>query len=113
VFAPPKRGKTRTVPLSRHLAALIDAHAQAYPPKRIELPWINSAEPETDRQAKQWAPQNHELLLTSPMGMAVRRESWNHRVWKEALAAAGVIPEPTTRKRPVKRSEERRVGKEC
>lgn len=102
VFAPPKRGKTRTVPLSPHLAALIAAHSQAYPPKKIDLPWINSAEPETDRQEKLWAPQTHELILTSPWGKALRRDSWNQRVWKEALVAAGIIPKPAMRKQPVK-----------
>lgn len=111
VFAPPKRGKSRSVPLSRHLLALIGAHSEAYPARKIELPWVNSAEPETDREAKLWAPQTHELVLTSVQGMAIRRDSWNRRVWKEALVGAGVIPAPTERQQPVRGTKKTRTVK--
>jgi integrase len=111
VFAPPKRGKSRVVPLSQHLHALISAHMEARPPKKVELPWINSADPETDKQIKDWAPQTHELILTSPWGKAIRRDSWNRLVWKEALVGAGVIPPPMTRKQPVRGTNKFRTVK--
>lgn len=111
VFAPPKRGKERRVPLSKHLVALISAHTEAYPSRKVELPWINSAEPETDRQAKLWAPQTHELLITSPWGKGLRRDSWNRQVWKEALVKAGVIPPPEVRLQPVRGTNKTRKVK--
>ncbi|MFF2940860.1 tyrosine recombinase XerC [Streptomyces niveus] len=39
VFAPPKGGKERTVPMPRYLAAEIRAHKKAHPPRRVTLPW--------------------------------------------------------------------------
>jgi integrase len=110
-FAPPKRGKVRDVPLSSGLDALLTAHMQQFPPKKIRLPWVNPDEPETPRQEKERAPQTHELLLTSPWGKALRRDSWNQRHWKEALVAARVIPEPATRKVPVKGTDKFRTVK--
>ncbi|MDY0811004.1 hypothetical protein [Kitasatospora purpeofusca] len=39
VFAPPKGGKVRGVPLPDRLAGALKAHMKAFPPKRVTLPW--------------------------------------------------------------------------
>jgi integrase len=75
---------------------------EEFPAKKIELPWGDPDVPETDKQARERAPQTHELIVTSASGHAIQRASWNRRVWKEALVAAGVIPPPTVRQQPVK-----------
>ena len=41
VFKLPKEGRTRTVPLPRGVATVIQAHIEEYPPKPYELPWMN------------------------------------------------------------------------
>lgn len=102
VFALPKGGKTRVAPLPRSLAARICAHMEGFPAKKVELPWENPDAPETERQAKERAPRSYELIVTTAWGHAINRSSWNVREWKEALVAAGVIPEATVRQRAVK-----------
>lgn len=97
VFAPPKGGKTRDVPLPRHLVARLRAHLEAFPAEKITLPWVNPDEPETDKQAREREPRTFELVSTSTEGCALRRDSWNIRHWKKALAAAGVIAAPVPR----------------
>lgn len=107
----PKGGKTRTVPLSSGLAARICSHLEAFPAKKIELPWGDPTAPETEKQAKDRAPQTHELLVTSSRGYAIRRGTWNDREWKEALVSAGVIPPPQTRIRAMGGAQKRRTVK--
>lgn len=104
VFAPPKGGKSRVVPLPRHLAERLAAHLEAFPAKKSTLPWVNSAAPQTERQAKEWAPRTYELVVTSPWGHALRRDSWNRREWKPTLSAAGVLGEGVERKQVRKSS---------
>lgn len=111
VFALPKGGKTRDVPLSRSLAARICAHLEEFPAKKIELPWVNPDPPTTEREAKDRAPQTHELIVTSPRGYAIRQTTWNRRAWKEALIEAGVIPASVTRQRPAKGTKKVRTVK--
>lgn len=110
-YALPKGGKTRTVPLSRSLATRICAHLETFPAKKIELPWGDPTPPETDKQAKDRAPQTHELIVTSSWGHALRRGSWNNREWKEALATAGVIPAPSTRTKAMTGAQKTRTIK--
>lgn len=94
VFAPPKRGKTRTVPAPPHLLDQVRGHMESFPPKKITLPWGNPDEPQSEKEAKERAPQTVALVFTTVRGCAIRRDSWNQWSWKPALAAAGVIPEP-------------------
>lgn len=68
VVAPPKRGKTRTVPLSETVAAAVSEHLRAYP-----------AEGEA-------------LVFTNTAGGPINRGGFNDRVWKPALEAAGIAP---------------------
>lgn len=104
-FKLPKGGKTRQVPLSRGVEALVGT-ALAVPvgdgPKTllerivatnrlapVSLPWL--AEDGTEGR-----PRKAMLLFRWHDGRHVRPRSWDGQVWKPALAAAGVIkaPEP-------------------
>lgn len=68
VFAPPKRGKTRTVPLSDTVAAALSEHLRAYP------------------------ADGEDLVFTNTAGRPINRGSFNDRVWKPAVIAAGLEP---------------------
>ena len=94
VFALPKGGKTRSVPVPRHLMGRLQEHMAVYPAKKVALPWGNPAVATTEKEAKERAPRTVELVFTAARGGALRRDSWNDRAWKPALAAARVIPEP-------------------
>lgn len=68
VMAPPKRGKTRTVPLSDTVAAAISEHLRAFPAAGDDLVFTNTA------------------------GGPINRGSYNDRIWKPAVEAAGITP---------------------
>lgn len=97
VFAPPKGGKERTVPLPAYLAAQIAAYRAAFPPQEVTLPWKDSKPPETKKEEEERKPRTHRLLVTNLEGGAIRAWSWNQHYWKKALAAAGVIAAPPER----------------
>ncbi|WP_428956132.1 tyrosine-type recombinase/integrase [Streptomyces sp. cg35] len=100
VFAPPKGGKTRRVPLPKRLAEQIAAHTATFPPVTATLPWVNPAPPENEKQAAERRPQTHQLLVTGERRQgAMRRSVFNEGPWKRALVAAGFIPEPPKRER--------------
>ncbi|MFF8281040.1 tyrosine-type recombinase/integrase [Streptomyces lateritius] len=82
VFAPPKRGKLRDVPLSPVTAAALHAHMDRFPPVEVKLPWKTPDGPLVARQ----------LVFTSAVGKAIWRSYFDDHVWKPALASAGVIP---------------------
>ena len=96
VFAPPKGGKTRDVPLPSQVASRLRSHLKAFPASGVTLPWMNPETPTSEKERKDWAPQTHLLVVTAVQGGPLRRDSWNMRHWKPALAAAGVITEPET-----------------
>ncbi|MFB7175765.1 tyrosine-type recombinase/integrase [Streptomyces sp. NPDC056254] len=82
VFAPPKRGKLRDVPLSPVTAEALNAHMKRFPPVEVKLPWKTPDGPLVSRQ----------LVFTSAVGHAIWRSYFDDHVWKAALASAGVIP---------------------
>ncbi|MFJ8754139.1 tyrosine-type recombinase/integrase [Streptomyces sp. NPDC102441] len=84
VFAPPKGGKLRDVPLHGPVADSLRAHMKQYPPVEITLPWKVAGGP----------PVTKRLIFTGPRGGHVWRTSLNEEAWKPALASAGVIPVP-------------------
>lgn len=102
VFALPKNRKTRSVPIPPYLVKALQDHSVHFPPRSITLPWGDPDPGETDREVKSRAPQTFSLIFTGPMGGAMRRDSFDSRAWKPALAAAGLIPEPIRSKRPIK-----------
>lgn len=102
VFALPKNRKTRTVPIPPYLARAVQEHSAQFPPRSVMLPWGDPEAGETEKELKERAPQTFNLIFTGAMGGAVRRDSWDTRAWKPALVAAGLIPEPTRTKQPIK-----------
>lgn len=89
VFAPPKRGKERDVPLSDKVAAAIREHLQRFPAVQVTLPWLTPDGP----------PVTKRLVFSREAGGSVRRTDFNTHVWKPALVSAGVIPPPEPGKR--------------
>ncbi|MCX4758812.1 tyrosine-type recombinase/integrase [Kitasatospora purpeofusca] len=84
VFALPKGGKTREVPMDDVLAEKLAQHIADFPPVRVALPWATAA-----AKAKSFR-----LLFTDLDGGALHRSRFNLTVWKPALVTAGVIPPP-------------------
>ncbi|MGW1517576.1 tyrosine-type recombinase/integrase [Streptomyces sp. NPDC002287] len=82
VFAPPKGGKTRAVPLPDSVAAALLAHRKAHPPVKVALPWRT---PDGPLVAKS-------LFFSGEAGDFVRVSYFNDFMWKPALAVAGIIP---------------------
>lgn len=79
-FGPPKRGKTRDVPLPASVAAVIREHMERFPPLSITLPWQSPAgEPHTAR-----------LIVTSRDRTQAWRPVYNQWTWGPALRKAGV-----------------------
>ncbi|MET9412645.1 tyrosine-type recombinase/integrase [Streptomyces klenkii] len=83
VFAPPKGGKERDVPLSDSVALALAEHITQRPPQEVTLPWRTPDGP----------PVTASLLFYSRERKAVNRNYFNMRIWKPGLVAAGVIPE--------------------
>lgn len=79
VFALPKRGKERSVPLPQSVALRLAAHLQAFPAGEVVLPWrVPDGKPATAR-----------LLFTRPTGKALDRKVFTRYQWSAALQQAG------------------------
>ncbi|SCG76088.1 Site-specific recombinase XerD [Micromonospora echinaurantiaca] len=80
IFAPPKGGKSRQVPLPGSVAGRLKRHVQDCPPVAVTLPWGTlTGELRTV-----------ELYLTTPAGTALSRSMFNSGVWKPAIRATGI-----------------------
>jgi integrase len=79
VFAPPKGGKEREVPLPESVAFALAGHLKRHPAARITLPWKTLDGP----------PVTASLIFTGTMGLPLDRNRFNHRVRRPALRAAG------------------------
>jgi integrase len=80
VFAPPKGGKDRQVPLPDTVGLLLSAHIAAHAPAAVALPWRSlDAKPVTAR-----------LLFTTVQGRAITRTPFVQKHWHPALREAGV-----------------------
>ncbi len=84
VFAPPKGGKVRDVPLPLYVAGGLREHIRRFPPVPITLPWIAPDGPLVTRK----------LVFTGATGDFLRASHFDDHFWKPAIAAAGLIPEP-------------------
>jgi integrase len=82
VFALPKGGKKRDVPLPDSVAEALRAHMDAFKPVEITLPWDV---PEGKKVSAR-------LIFTAEQGGMVWRSNFNGKEWKPALAVAGLIP---------------------
>jgi integrase len=90
VFAPPKGGKERDVPLPGSVALRLSAHIAAHPSVPVTLPW----------KAPGGKPVTARLAFTSREHAALNRNHFNSYIWKPALKAAGV---PQTRENGIPR----------
>jgi integrase len=96
-FAPPKGNKVRTAPCPPELARAVKEYAAAHPPVEVTLPWVDP-----DRPSLEWEKRptrTVRLLVTTQRtsgksGGAMNRTYFDDRLWKPALAAAGVIEQP-------------------
>ncbi|MEE4546192.1 site-specific integrase [Streptomyces sp. V4-01] len=84
LFAPPKGGKLRDVPLPEQVGDILKAHAKQFPPAEVTLPWLTPGGPLVTKR----------LLFTTGAGKVIRRNDFNSNTWKPALVAAGVLPKP-------------------
>ena len=82
VLAPPKRGKTREVPLPDIVATALREHMIRFPPLTVDLPWIEPGK--TTRSSK--------LLFWTRERAPINRNYFNHHIWKSALREVGVDP---------------------
>ncbi|WP_328865480.1 tyrosine-type recombinase/integrase [Streptomyces sp. NBC_00304] len=80
VFALPKGGKSRTVPLPESVARALEAHIAQHPPLAVTLPW----------RAVDGRPDTSPLLFPNAQGRAVNRFVFNEKAWHPALGKAGV-----------------------
>jgi len=80
VFAPPKGGKERDVPLPESVSLRLAAQLAGFTARTVTLPW-------RDPGAK---PVAVELIFTTAAGQAYRRNRFAAAVWRPALATAGV-----------------------
>lgn len=80
MLAPPKRGKTREVPLPDIVATALREHVAGYPPLTVELPWLEPDGP----------TRTTTLLFWGRERTAINRNYFNRHVWKPALRTAGV-----------------------
>jgi integrase len=83
VFAPPKGGKTRTVPLPATVKAELAAYLARFPARTVALPWR-----ELDGD-----PVAVPLVVTTAHGTALNRRPFNENTWRPALAEADVPDE--------------------
>jgi integrase len=83
VFAPPKGGKLREVPLPGVVSDALARHITRRPPIEVTLPWKTPDGP----------PVTATLLFYSRERKALNRNYFNMYLWKPALISAGVIPE--------------------
>ncbi|REH21529.1 MULTISPECIES: tyrosine-type recombinase/integrase [unclassified Streptomyces] len=82
VFALPKGGKLRDVPLPSAVATVLRDHMKEFDPVNVTLPWRTPDGP----------PVTKRLVFSGVEGRHVRVRNFNDHHWKPALAAAGVIP---------------------
>lgn len=82
VFAPPKGGKDREVPLPDVVADALSEHIAAHPPVEVTLPWRDLDGP----------PRTAMLLFTSRETKPINRNHYNPYTWKPALETVGIAP---------------------
>jgi integrase len=94
VFKLPKEGRTRTEPLPRGLAAIIQAHVKEHPPRPYELPWMNedgklADDPHSCKILFRWQGSDKRRH-----GKHVNADQMTDSIWKPALMRAGLIAAP-------------------
>ncbi|MFI2346895.1 tyrosine-type recombinase/integrase [Streptomyces sp. NPDC019443] len=80
VFALPKGGKTRTVPLPESVARSLEEHITQHPPTAVTLPW----------RMVDASPVTATMLFYRDRERPVNRNDFNRHAWRPALDAAGI-----------------------
>lgn len=80
VFAPPKGGREREVPLPGDVGRALSAHMETFPPQAVTLPWRTPDGP----------PRTALLLFTAQRGGAINRGYFDSKVWRPSCLAAGI-----------------------
>ncbi|MGC7098957.1 tyrosine-type recombinase/integrase [Amycolatopsis lurida] len=91
VFAPPKGGKTRSVPLGGGLLGEVDAYSAEFEPFTVTLPWLHpNGRPETVRLLiHRKRIRVHRRTATNPHDM-ISGGWFTNSVWTKAFADAGL-----------------------
>ena len=84
VFAAPKGGKEREVPLPRSVWAALVTHTERFPPTDVTLPW----------DSPNGKPVTVTLYLTAEEGGALKRNRFGGSVWRPAIRRAGIEDSP-------------------
>jgi integrase len=82
VYAAPKGGKERVIPLPESVRMALSEHLRSYPARPVTLPWEEAG----------GKPVTAQLIITSVNGLALNRNTFNVHSWKPALWAAGLDP---------------------
>jgi integrase len=80
VYAPPKGGRVRDVPLPDVVSIALAEHTRTGPPTEVTLPWLEPG----------GRPVTSALVFVNRDGGALTRAYYTHNAWKPALAGAGV-----------------------
>jgi integrase len=80
VFALPKGGKDRHVPLPGPVSLALAAHLERFPAAAVTLPWLTS----------DGKPRTEELVFRGAKGGVLDRAEFNAKVWGPARRRAGV-----------------------
>jgi integrase len=80
VFAPPKGGRQRDVPLPEPVSLALAAHLEKHPARVVTLPWREPG----------GKPHTETLIFTTSRGTAIHRTWFNADVWRPARKAAGL-----------------------
>jgi integrase len=83
VFGLPKSDQERRTPLPDSVARLVKEHLNAFPAKRITLPW---------EHPEHGDPTAVSLMFTNSAGNAILRHTFNVYHWRKALNRAGIEP---------------------
>ncbi|MGW3266773.1 tyrosine-type recombinase/integrase [Streptomyces sp. NPDC001056] len=95
VFALPKGGKVRNVPLPNAVATALRVHSAEFEPIEVTLPWRTPDGPLVTKR----------LIFSGVEGRHVRVSHFNDHQWKPALSVAGIIPAREARERYVSARE--------
>ena len=80
VFAPPKGGREREVPLADVVSVALAEQLRTASPVEVTLPWLEPG----------GKPTTASLVFVNRDGGALTRAYYTHNAWKPALASAGV-----------------------
>lgn len=88
VFAPPKRGKVRDVPLAESVKVVLAEQMRLFPPVEVTLPWVKP----------DGKPTAVRLFFVNEAGRPVHPATFL-KVWQRALDQTGIVPKPEAGKR--------------